>query len=129
MEASGHLYLAAALPLKNGPAVPTEYELHGAQCLNGYFGHVKQSGNHTYKRNIEARSSRPSIVAVQKQKVLLIVSRLSIQHAKRMSHIVWPSVACLALLDFSTHSPMTRISGNRYFEFMTSVRKKLGAYI
>jgi len=29
----------------------------------------------TYKRNIEARSGRPNIVAVQKEKVLLIVSR------------------------------------------------------
>jgi hypothetical protein len=45
MEASGQLYLAAALPPKIGPAVPTENELHGAQCLNGYLGHVKQNRN------------------------------------------------------------------------------------
>jgi len=35
-----------------------------------------------------------------------------------MSHIMWHSVAFPALLNFSTLSPMTRISGKSYFEIL-----------
>jgi hypothetical protein len=57
--------------------------------------------------NVTLRRVRVTVVAVEKQYVLNILSvsvALVIQHAKRMRHVVLPSVACLALAYFSTLS-------------------------
>jgi hypothetical protein len=67
---------------------------------------MEQEGQCTYKRNIEARSRnhfcREKAIRITYSEYVSVA--LVIQHAKRMRHIILPSVACLAVPYVSTLS-------------------------
>jgi hypothetical protein len=69
------------------------------------IANVNKAGN--VRINVTLRHVRVTIVAVEKQYVLYILSVsvvLVMQHAKRLCRIVLSSVTCLAVLYFSTLS-------------------------
>jgi hypothetical protein len=51
---------------------------------------------------VTLQSVPKTTVAMEKQLHILSVVVLAIQHAQRMCHIIWSSVACLALPYFFT---------------------------
>jgi hypothetical protein len=70
---------------------------------NTMYQKERQERQCTYQRNIEAHLRH--IRCCGKAKHILSVSVvLDIQHAKRMGHIISPSVACLTIPHFSTFS-------------------------
>ena len=67
--------------------------------------------------NVTLRRVRVNIVGVEKQQVLNILSvsvPLVTQHAKRMRHIMLPSVACLVLPFFPHYLINGTIFGKNY---------------